>query len=167
MGIRFSADEVFAMSERMEENGARFYRRAAELHPTSEKENIEFLLGLAAMEDQHLATFSEMRASLPGDMKESTAFDPYMESVLYLSTMADQSAAEGAPSVTDSLTGAESIEEILRIAIGLEEKAIIFYVGMKDMVPDRLGKDKLDAIIAEEKSHIATLAKELQKTRGQ
>ena len=55
-----------------------------------------------------------------------------------------------------------SEEEILKIAIGLEKESIVFYVGIKDIVPKSLGKDKIDAIIREEMSHVVLLSDQLK-----
>ena len=162
MGIRFNADEVFSMAEQIESDGAAFYRRAAELNA----EHAAFLQGLAAMEDQHKATFEAMHAEIGEGMREDTAADPYMEASMYLSAMASGHGGEGAPKVTAALTGKESLEDLLRIAIDLEAKSIIFYLGLKDMVPEKLGGKKIDSIIAEEKLHITMLAGELKKVRG-
>ena len=60
MSYDFNADDVLAMAEQMEINGGKFYRTAAEA--TSDRANKEFLLELAAMEDQHEKTFIAMRA---------------------------------------------------------------------------------------------------------
>ena len=54
-----------------------------------------------------------------------------------------------------------SIEEILKIAITAEKDSIVFYLGMKDVVPVNLGKEKLDRIIKEEMNHITILSKKL------
>ena len=163
MSIVFNADEVFGMAERIEENGAAFYRKAADLKSATDSR--QFLLKLADMEDHHKATFAAMRGQLSDAMKGDTAFDPYMEASLYLAAMADAHGGEGSPSVAAGLTENASLDQILRIALGLEEKSIVFYLGIKDMVPEKLGKDKIDAIIAEEKSHIVTLAGELKKVK--
>ena len=40
--------------------------------------------------------------------------------------------------------GISSMKAILKAAILAEKDAIVFYLGMKDLVPDTLGKDKLD-----------------------
>jgi len=161
MSIRFNADEVLKMAEEIEVNGAKFYRRAAALH----KKHAAFLQKLAKMEDQHKAVFSLMRAKLPETMKEDTAFDPYMEASLYLNSMADSHGGEGAPSAAESLSGKESMEDILLMAVGLEEKSIAFYVGAMDMVPKNLGKAQVQDIITEEKNHVAALVAELKKLR--
>jgi len=165
MGITFNADEVLQMAERAEANGGAFYRRAAELRPAAESEMAEKLRGLAAMEEDHRRTFADMRAELPERMREETAADPYVQAGMFLETMADRHGGEGSPSVADALTGEESVEQILRTAIGLEEKSILFYLGLKDMVPPKLGKDKIDAIIEEEKGHIVVLAAELKEAK--
>ena len=42
------------------------------------------------------------------------------------------------------------MEEVLQTAIGLEKDSIIFYVGIEELVPEKLGKDKVNDIIKEE-----------------
>lgn len=161
MSINFNADEVLAMAERIEEDGAAFYRKAAELR-SGDTDEAGFLQGLAEMEDKHKATFSAMRGELTDRMLQETAFDPYMEAALYLQAMADGHGGEGAVSVADSLTAEDSLADIIKTAIGLEHKSIVFYLGLRDMVPPKLGQDKIDAIIAEEKSHVVTLTERLR-----
>ena len=71
--------------------------------------------------------------------------------------MADSHRGEGNSSVADSFTDDESIAEIIDIAIGLEKKFILFYLGLKDLVPPNYGQEKLDRIIDEERRHIIQL----------
>ncbi|MFH0952822.1 MAG: ferritin family protein [Verrucomicrobiota bacterium] len=160
MALTFSANEVFEIAEQIERNGAAFYRKAADLHPTQHNKN--FLLKLAAMEDDHLKIFQAMRKALSAAEREPTSYDPMDESLMYLQTMANMHGGEGSPDVSAKLTGKESMRDILWIAMRLETKSILFYLGMKDMVPEKLGRDKLDVIIKEEKSHIVVLSKELK-----
>lgn len=163
MAIRFNANEVFEMAERAESNAAAFYRKAAELHGKGDTQNTEFLLKMAAMEDEHRATFAKMREELPAEMREETAYDPYLEANLYLDEMADSKAGEGAPAAAAELTGDESFADVVRTSVNMEAQAIAFYVGVKDMVSDKLGKDNVEAIIEEEKSHLVTLTTALRK----
>ena len=164
MSIQFNANEVFLMAERMERNASAFYRRAAELHPN--EHNKQFLMKLAAMEEGHLETFAEMRTRLEASEREETTYDPMDEALLYLKAMADEQKAEGSPDATASLTGKETMAQLLRLAIMLEGKAILFYMGIKDLVPAALGKGKLDHIIHEEKGHVVILSKELKAVEG-
>lgn len=67
--------------------------------------------------------------------------------------MADAHKGEGNPSAASALTGKESIAEIIDTAIGFEQEAILFYLGLKDLVPPIYGQEKLDKIINEERRH--------------
>jgi rubrerythrin len=166
MSIKFNADEALRMAVRIEENGAKFYRKAASLRPKGETENVAMLKRLAAMEEGHKAIFTAMRRRLKAELKGETAFDPYLEANLYLNAMADMHGGEGSPLRAASLTGKETMEDIVYKAVCLEEKSIVFYVGLIDMVPPELGRDEIGQVIGEEKRHLADLAAELKKIRG-
>ncbi|MBD3318160.1 MAG: hypothetical protein GF344_20445 [Chitinivibrionales bacterium] len=164
MGTAYNADEILSIAIKIEENGAAFYRRAARLQ-LSEEESKE-LLTLAAMEDDHKRKFQSMRQALPAQSTETAPFDPYEESDLYLFAVSDTHGGEGAPEMAATLTGTETIEEVLWTAVGLEKKSILFYVGLRDRV-DQAEKPTLDSIIAEEKRHVANLSRMIRKRTSQ
>lgn len=155
MTYYFNADEMCELAIRIEENGARFYRKAAQFQ--TDPLNREMLKKLEGMENRHQQAFEKMRVHLSEAEKTATAFDPEGEAFQYLMAMADSHGGEGSPSAADSLTGEESITDIVNIAIGLEKESILFYLGLKDLVPPDLGSEKLDEIIAEERRHIIQL----------
>jgi rubrerythrin len=155
MRYDFNADDMFEVAIRIEENGARFYRKAAE--GQSVAENKALLEKLAGMEDHHKSTFEKMRSHLSQAEKTTTVFDPLDESSQYLKVMADTHGGEGSPAAADALTGKETISDIIDTAIGLEKESILFYLGLKDMVPPKYGQAKLDNIINEERKHIVQL----------
>ena len=159
MGVTFNANEIFEMAEQIERNGAKFYRQAAEKVPSQEMKDM--FLNMASMEDGHLATFQQMRQELAGQEKEATSYDPYDEATLYLQTMADGKGSEGLKSPTEMLSGDESAQELLEIAIGAEKNSVLFYVGLKDLVSAQAGRDKVDAVIREEVKHVADLKRQL------
>ena len=159
MGVSFNADEVFEMAEQIERNGATFYREAA--GKVTGQEMKDMFLNMAAMEDGHLQTFQSMRKELAAPEKAETAFDPYNEASLYLQTMADGKGSEGMKSPTEKLTGKESAQELLEIAIGAEKNSVLFYVGLKDLVSAKAGRDRIEAIIREEVKHVADLRRQL------
>ncbi len=163
MAYSFNAEEVFKMAVQIEKNGAAFYRKAADLQ--EDESDRKFLLGLAKMENQHEISFEEMKKDLAKHETAQTVFDPNDELSLYLDAMADAHGGEGDPDVLELITGRESMEEIIKTAIGLEKKSILFYVGLEDLVPVRLGKEKIDKIIREEKKHIAQLIGFLKKIK--
>ena len=153
MGFDFNADDIFEMAERMERNGAKFYRTAAEKVADSSAK--EFLLELAGMEDEHEKTFALLRADLSQKEKTATVFDPEGESALYLRALADSEV------FFKKEIDISSMEEILKAAIMAEKDSIVFYLGMMQFVPEELGKDKLGKIIKEEMAHIRILSNEL------
>jgi rubrerythrin len=159
----FNAAEVFDMAVKIEENGAAFYRKAASLQ--SRDQDVKFLEGLARMEDRHKATFEEMMAGLSDREKKQTVFDANEELSLYLKAMADAHGGEGDPEVAEALTGTETMEDIVSTAIGLEKESILFYIGLKDLVPAKLGQEKIDGIIKEETQHVAQLEGFLKKAK--
>jgi rubrerythrin len=126
---------------------------------------VSFFNRLAAMEEQHIKTFKRFREDLSKAEKEGQVYDPEGQASMYLLAMADTHGGEGDPQIAKTLTGKESMQEILNIALSLEKQSILFYVGLKDLVRQKHGKDKVDAIIDEEKQHITQLSEILRKTR--
>ncbi len=163
MAYDFNAQEVFDMAIRIEENGAAFYRKAADLQ--KDDSDKKFLETLARMEDRHKAGFEEMKQHISDLEKSQTVFDPNEELFLYLKAMADSHGGEGDPDIADQLTGKETMKEIITTAIGLEKESILFYVGLKDMVPPKLGREKINKIIDEEKKHVVQLSGFLKKAQ--
>ncbi len=159
MSIEFNADEIFEIAEQIERNGARFYRKAAGSAPDPKRRQL--LLGLAVMEDDHEKEFASMRADLQEQQRIETAYDPSGDAVLYLRAFAEGHVFNVRADPSELLTGQETMEDILHTAIGLEKDSIAFYVGIKEIVPERLGKGKIDGIIKEEMSHVTTLSREL------
>ena len=155
--INFNSGEIFTMAEQIERNGARFYRAAAKNNPSVR----DLLLSLAEMEDQHLATFEQMYRDFSANDTEKGAFDPEGEAAAYLSSMANGNVFDVTKDPVEMLKGNESIEEIIRIAIGLEEDSIMYYLGMKELVLKRSGKDQVELIIKEEMRHITLLSNRL------
>jgi len=155
MGITFNADEIFEMSEEIERNGAKFYRKAAANSP--DEKTKQMLLNMAVMEDEHLNTFQQMRKQLSEREKGWTIFDPDNLSALYLQAMADARGYEGKIAPAKELTGNETPKEIIEIALNSEKESVVFYFGLKGCVPVKAGRDKVEAIIIEELGHITTL----------
>ncbi len=165
MSIYFNADEIFQMAEQIERNGSFFYRRAASLAARST--TAQFFLKLAAMEDEHEKSFVRMRAELSEQERTAPVSDPEGEASLYLRAWADGHVFDVRSNPAERLKGKEKQEEILQMAIGLEKDSIVFYLGMKEAIPQRLGRSKVDGIIKEEMRHIATLSRELETLRHQ
>jgi rubrerythrin len=150
----FNANDIFEIAEQLERNGAKFYRAAAE--SVGDQSAKTFLLKLADMEDGHEKTFAQMRSALTADEKTATVFDPDGEAVGYLQALADTRV------FFEKELDVSSMEAILKDAVTAEKDSIVFYLGMRDAVPENKGRGRLDAIIKEEMGHIQLLSKELK-----
>lgn len=156
--INFSADEIFEIAEQIERNGAEFYREAAksiggEIH--------DLLLLLAGMEDDHEKTFSEMRKKLSSTERSAAVFDPDGQLPLYLQAFADGHVFDTKVDPAEFLGDGKTPREVLTKAIQLEKDSIVFYLGIRYMVPERLGGGWVEDIMKEEIRHIGLLGKQL------
>jgi rubrerythrin len=153
MRYDFNADEVFEMAEQMERNGESFYKKAAASIQDSDHQSL--LLKLADMEVEHEKTFKAMRRDLSDAAKSATVFDPESEAALYLRALVDTRV------FFEKQIDVSSMENILKAAIEAEKDSIVFYLGMKNAVPEKFGRDRIEGIIKEEMGHIRLLSREL------
>lgn len=153
MSFTFNADEIFEIAEQIEQNGAEFYRTAAKNIDDEGKKNL--LIHLAEMEDDHKKTFHTLRKQLTQDAQRLTTFDPDNMMEEYLRSLADTRV------FYEKKISMDSLKEILLSALSTEKDSIVFYLGIKEIVPPHLGQEKLDDIIKEEMEHINLLTKEL------
>ena len=159
----FGTDKIFEIVRNIELEGAQFYRQAAE--KTSNENTKQVLLDLADMEDGHLKIFEQMKKELSEHDKNKNLFAADNQVALYLKSMADGTAGEGIKSPLERLSGNETIKEILNIAIDGEKASILFYTGLKELVPNKENKDKIETVIKEELSHVIALTLNLTVLR--
>jgi rubrerythrin len=155
MSYDFTADDAFELAEQLERNGARFYRMAAE--SVSDLNLEQMLMDLAVIEDDHEKTFAAIRREFNATGKVQSHFDPQGESILYLHALADTRF------FFEKKINTESSPAILKDAIAAEKDSIVFYLGLQNMVPEKMGKNQIDAIIKEEMGHIYLLSRKLKE----
>lgn len=158
MAFDFNADDIFEIAGQIERNGAEFYKQAAQ--KVKDEKHRTMLLQLSEMEAAHEKTFADMRAGLSASDKQQTVFDPMNETALYLKAFADTRI------FFKKQIDLSSMEEILKAAITAEKDSIVFYLGMRDIVPEKLGSKRVEDIISEEKGHFVLLSKELVALKG-
>lgn len=159
MSVTFNIIEIFEIAERIERNGVKFYCKAAE--GLSDEDIRQTLLSLAEMEAEHEETFANMRKQISHKERELITFDPENEMTLYLQAIANGHIFEMKKDPSEQLTGKETIDDILKLAIEAEKDSIVFYLGLKNFVPAKVGKDKVEEIITEEMGHIVVLNQRL------
>jgi len=119
------------------------------------------------MEDTHLRIFSSIKSALPPREYDRTPPpDAQQDELLYLQAWADEHVFDTKVDPCAQLTGKESVEDILKTAMGMEKDSIVFYLGFKDAVPGKSDRESIERILKEELKHLAQLStrlKELQR----
>ncbi|MBN2223930.1 MAG: ferritin family protein [Deltaproteobacteria bacterium] len=156
----FNIDEVFEIAEQIERNGAQFYRKAAALFETSRAKSL--LMDLAAMEDRHEKIFKELRQELK---KKAGKQDSYIddEPAQYLKAVAGGCVFPINTDPSERLKADESLQDVLHFAIEIEKDSIVFYLGVREAMPEELGRLDISQIIKEEMRHITFLSDMLHK----
>ncbi|MFH1466278.1 MAG: ferritin family protein [Pseudomonadota bacterium] len=156
--MRFTLDEIFAMAEEIERNGVRFYRRAAALDP----DHRALFTELADWEVGHERLFQRMRAELvTPELEFSPTFDPENEAELYLQALAEQHVFRRDLDVEALVERAGDARRVILLAMDFERDSIVFYLGMKAVLPAGASRDGVDRLIKEEMGHIAHLGQQL------
>ena len=161
MIVEFNAFEAFEIAEKIERNGTRFYRRAAELFDDSHLSTL--FLELADWEKGHEQVFANMRKQLSEQSSEMRTFRLDEKLLPEAQAMASLAVFGLKPDPSQELTGTESRAEVIAKAIEKEKDSIVYYTGLKDFVPPRAGKGKIDEIIAEEMRHVRILNQSLRQ----
>lgn len=155
----FNADEVYQIGVEIERNGRDFYRIAAE--QAENPEMSKFYNDLAHWEEKHIELFEKFRSDLPDKAGEEALFDQDNQKHLYLKAAADSHIFRKNLNISTLVKGCKSPKDFLNIALQFEKDSVVFYNTMITLVPERLGKDKVEWLINEELSHISILYEKL------
>ncbi len=160
MAMEFNALQIFEIAEQIERNGRKFYTRAAEI--LKDEKSQKLMLTLAAAEKKHEETFANMRKQISSKQRQLVTFDLDNDASLFVQAIAGAHGFDLRKDVTEQLTGNETSNDVLQMAMKAEKDSIVFYVGLKDFVTTEKGKEQIEEIIQEEKKHLIILNKELQ-----
>jgi rubrerythrin len=167
MIYNLNADMVLEMAEEIEKDGAKFYKNAARRLTTASVK--QTLLDLAAMEEEHEHKFARMRKELSEEEKRTgvSNLDPDIQRYLKALSASRVFFKKEKPAVkvTETHSEADIMRDIYRSAIRAEKDSIVFYVGLRELVPASFGRTWIDEIIQEEMRHITTLSVELAELK--
>lgn len=158
----FNAAEVYEMGEEIERNGEHFYRKAVEL--TENAELKDMLTCLADQEKDHLGLFRELKENLPAEASSASPLDDEDVS-LYLQALADSKVFNTKADVDQAMAQTKTLEDALDLALRFEKDSILFFQWARDLTREDWGKEKIGALIEEEKKHIAQLGTCVIKAR--
>jgi rubrerythrin len=157
MGNIFAGSEIVEMGIQIEKNGRDFYT-ALTAQATSEKASAMYKF-LAGEEEKHIAVFQGLLGRVEKYEPQGLDADEYyayMNALAsgYIFTRKDQ-GAQAAKKI-------RSDREAVDMGIGFEKDSIIFYEGMKKVVPQHDHK-VVDQMIVQEQGHLKQLV-DLKKT---
>jgi rubrerythrin len=165
MVTKFDVHGVLQIAESVEHKGARFYLQAAERFIDPQCSDLcRQLAGWRSAEEDILGR-RKSKISKRSDEPPKSAKTDYISANPFV--MASLESFARGTGRWARLTGRESANGILRIAIVRAKDAIAFYRGLKDFVHDPAGIEVLDIIIEEEKEHIKALADRLTASQKQ
>jgi len=147
----FESNEIYLFAMRIEENGEKFYRHAAQM--AQEKESRTLFSFLADEEVRHKKAFENMLSRMErGDVEESYPGEylAYLQDYLDNKIVFTKSAKDTEyPEVKDTLSAIE-------FAIQREVNSILYYHEVKKFVATSQ-QDDIDKIIEEERKHFSQL----------
>jgi rubrerythrin len=149
MAGKAKRSDALGIAIRMEEEGIRFYSKAAgQAGHTLARKMFE---SLVKDEERHRAIFQEMAAQegvRPGRADELDASSPAKRI---------QSIFKDAAKVKKSLRSADEVIRAIDLALGMEEKSYFFYAGAAKTMADPQEKQILLKIAEEENEHFRIL----------
>ena len=145
--------DVVNFAIRIEENGERFYREAAEIITNQPVK--ELFERLSNEETGHRKTFERLLSGL-GDYQPPETYEG--EYLAYLKDFIDGKAVFKDHPKIGQLAKASSVVGALDFAIQRETDSILYYQEIKKFVGTRR-TDTIDLIIDEEKKHFSILSK--------
>ena len=148
----FESNEIYLFAMRIEENGEKFYRHAAQV--AQDKEFRNMFTFLADEEVRHKKTFENMLSRLEKRGVEESypgEYLAYLQDYLDNKIIFSKSAKDTEyPEVKDTLSAIE-------FAIQREMNSVLYYHEVKMFVaPSR--QDDIDKIIEEERNHFSQLS---------
>jgi rubrerythrin len=156
----FNAQEIFEMAIDIERQGRAFYQKASD---SFDDQRLKSLLhGLAEMEREHEEIFISLKDQCLSSEEYAQGYDPDGVAASYLGAMTSGRVFDRKL----AFTGSESIEDVLNKGIEAEKNSILFYTGLKHLVPEGLGRENVDRIIGEEMKHVLLLSDMLASVTG-
>lgn len=149
----FSGSEIVGFGIQIEKNGRDFYNALADKAKSQQREDI--FRFLAKEEEKHIVTFQKILESV----KEYEPPETYAgEYFAYMNILAGEYVFTQADKGKELASMTKNDKDAIDVGIKFEKESIVFYEGMKKVVP---GKDAnvVEKLIDQENSHLFKLLK--------
>ncbi len=147
----FDASEIYQFAMRIEENGEKFYRRAASI---TEDDEARYLFNFLADEEvSHKKIFGQLLSKMDKVEPDETYPGEYLA---YLHDFLDNKAVFSRRVMESEFCEIKDTLSALDFAIDREIDSILYYGEMRTLV-GKSQQDAIDKIIAEERKHFLKL----------
>lgn len=145
---------VLDFAVRQEERGVSFYTKAAEKFRGTELADL--FMKLAKEEAKHLRELMDVQAAALRKGVEECFHDVEVDD--YLDAVIREGLLPGSEKAAERLEQVKTVEDACRIALQAEKNAILLYTELAKRSKDKGQKRILEAMIQEEKMHMAKIA---------
>ncbi|MDP3732337.1 MAG: ferritin family protein [Candidatus Omnitrophota bacterium] len=152
MGNIFAGSEIIEIGVQIEKNGRDFYN-TLEKKSKNQKAS-EVFQYLAGEEEKHVVVFQKILDSLGKDEPPESYPDEYFA---YMNALASEHVFTQKDKGEEVAKAIKSDKEAVNMGIGFEKDSIIFYEGMKKVVPEYDLKI-VDELIVQEQGHLRILS---------
>jgi len=151
MGTDFKASEIFEIAIQIEKHGENFYRHAMTVCDDKKiKDMFEFL---ANEEVKHRKTIDGMLSKI--DHYEPPEKYPG-EYCQYLTSYAENQVFSDAE-FKKKMAEIDTVEDAIEFAIEKEIQSILYYLEMRNLVPEGPQRKEIDGLVEEERRHYLRL----------
>ena len=161
MDVEMNGYVVLEIAERIERNGAKFYRQAAAI--CCDPKISTLFVELAQWESQHHKVFEAMKKRSVEQKWELGDITPDRVGLPDARALAGLAAFGLHPNPGDELTGQETRADVLRMALEKEKDSIVYYTGLKDFIPHEPDRKVIEDIVQEEIKHVRILTQSLEQ----
>lgn len=152
MGNLFAGSEIVELGIQIEKNGRDFYNAVAGRSKNNKARDI--FTYLAAEETKHIAIFKKILDSV-NKYEPPEAYPG--EYFAYMNALASQQVFTQKDKGAQAAKNVTSDKQAVELAIGFEKDSIIFYEGIRKMVPEYDYK-VVDELITQEQNHLKQLS---------
>ena len=152
MGNIFAGSEIVEIGIQIEKNGRDFYD--AVVGKSKNQKAKEIFKYLATQEEQHIAVFKKILDSVN---KYEPAESYPGEYFAYMNSLASEHIFTQKDKGNQIAKNVNSDREAVELGIGFEKDSIVFYEGMKRVVPEYDNK-VIDELIKQEQDHLKQLS---------
>ena len=152
MGNIFSGSEIVEIGIQIEKNGRDFYNTLSS--QSKDKKSKDIFQYLAEQEEKHMEVFQRVLGSIE---KYEPAEAYPGEYSAYMHALASESVFTQKDKGREIAKKVKNDKEAIGIGIQAEKDSIVFYTGMKKVVPAHEQRI-IDEVIAQEEGHLKQLA---------